>query len=112
MTCSRDTDTVDGGVCDFSILDWSCKKLPRVARSSLSAEAQAATIAVGELALLRLAHEELLAAKVELDNVNATFQKGVSATMITDCEAIFDAECNSETAGLGATDRRCSTEIL
>ena len=93
-------------------MDWSCKKLPRVARSSLSAEAQAATIAEGELTILRLANEELTKGGVDLQNFDHALQAGVPDTMITDCKALYDAECKVETAGLGVADRRCSIEIL
>ena len=99
MTCA-------GEVCDFSVLDWSCKTLPRVAKSSVAAEVQAATIAEGELAILRLAHQEMLGAKREFDDIDTILKQGIRATMITDCKALFDAECKSETARLGMANRR------
>ena len=112
MTCAGDAGAVDGQIADFSLLDWSCRKLPRVARSSLAAEAQAASIAEGELFFLRLAFAELNGTVIDLDRANEIVQNGTPATMITDCKALYDAELKSETAGLGVADRRCSIEIL
>ena len=39
----------EGKATKLSIVDWSCKKLARVCRSSLSAEAQASTAAIDTL---------------------------------------------------------------
>ncbi len=33
MTCAGDSDAADGALGQFNIIDWTCKKLPRVARS-------------------------------------------------------------------------------
>ena len=52
----------------------------------------------------------MLGAKMEFDDVNLVLKQGTRATVITDCKALFDAECKSETAGLGVADRRCSIE--
>ena len=74
--------------------------MPRVARSNLAADAQSATIAEGEWALLRLAHEEFPGDTMEFVDVTSLIEKGVRATMISDCKALLDAECKSEAAGL------------
>ncbi len=61
---------------------------------------------------MRLAHGEISGRHIDLENVDDTLESGINATMITDCRALFDAGCKSETAGLGVADRRCSIEIL
>ena len=109
--CATDPTAHNGGLSEFSIVDWASRKLPRVCRSSLACEAQSATLADGETMIMRLLLKELLSGRVDLQNPEAEVHQ-VPATMITDCKGLFDGIEKIESAGLGSSDRRVSIELL
>ena len=100
---------LESGEGPYHILDWKSFRLPRVARSSLSAEAQAAGCAsdATEFACRYFEHlrfpdwslAELLQAKSVLNPV-----------MITDAKALYDSY-HRESLISNVTDRRSSLEI-
>ena len=93
----------------LTIVDWSSKKLTRMCRSSLSAEAQSATIAVDELEWTKVFMAAMVDPNVPIQNDETMLKFGVSA-VITDAKALFDST-TSVTSGLKLSERRTAIEI-
>lgn len=78
-------------------LSWRSGKLPRIARSSLSAEIQALAEGEQELMMLRVQWAELLGHHVDLRKPHlATSQ--IPAAMVVDAKSVYDAVQKGETA--------------
>jgi len=109
VTCLGEAAAASNGCwTDMSLVAWGTGKLPRVARSSLSAEVQQACIAEEETFLVRLMWAEIngVDSMTADDIVNA-----VPAFQTTDAKALFDA-VKSETSALGLKERRSGIELL
>ena len=92
----------------YHILDWKSSKLPRVARSSLSAEAQAAGLASDATEFACRYYEHLLHPLVPLALLQMT--SVLEPVLITDAKAVFDSY-HREALVSNVTDRRSSLEI-
>ena len=78
-------------------LSWRSGKLPRIARSSLSAEIQALAEGEQELMMLRAQWAEMLGIPVDLRKPHlATCQ--IPAAMVVDAKSVYDAVQKGETA--------------
>jgi hypothetical protein len=87
------------GACDPRILDgtpskvcpisWKSGRLPRVARSSLSAEIQAFSIAEEELMMVRMEWLEMCGETVPIHNPVSVFPL-VKGVLVTDARSLFD----------------------
>ena len=66
----------------FSLLSWCCKRLPRVARSSEAAEAQACAEALDELDWCRLVWHEMTTGTVNLTTPEESYSS--SSTVVTE----------------------------
>ena len=106
-----DAQTAAGELGTFSVVDWGTKKLRRVARSSLSAEMQAASDCEGELLYCRMAYLEMQKGHVSLENPNEVV-KEIPADLITDSKALYDSLMKNESACLGLEERRSGIEGL
>ena len=93
----------------LTILDWSSKKLVRMCRSSLSAEAQSATIAVDELEWSKVFFAAMVNPYVPIQD-DATMHKFGGSAVITDAKALFDST-TAVTSGLKLSERRTAIEI-
>ena len=93
----------------YHILDWRSTKLPRVARSSLSAEAQAAGVAPDATEFACRFYEHLLHPLVPLAQL-LQMKSSLEPVMITDAKAVFDSY-HREALVSNVTDRRSSLEI-
>lgn len=97
IIATADPRVLQGETVDLQIVDWSSRKLPRVCRSSLSAEAQAAGIAVDAMEYVQLFHNEM---------VRTSSKQSI---LITDCKSLYDAALKDNHSH--GSDRRTSIEI-
>ena len=93
----------------LTVIDWSSKKLVRMCRSSLSAEAQSATIAIDELEWAKVFFAAMLNPFIPIqeDQTMHVFQE---SPVITDAKALYDSAL-SVTPGLKLSERRTAIEI-
>ncbi|CAK0844297.1 unnamed protein product [Prorocentrum cordatum] len=95
-------------------ISWRSCKLPRVARSSTSAEVQMMTEPLDEISYVRLFIYELECGQVDYTNkqhVNDAISS-CPGVLVTDGKSGYDAIEKSESAGLGLRDKRTSIECL
>ena len=93
----------------YHIVDWKSFKLPRVARSSLSAEAQSAGCAADATEFACRYYEHLLQPDVPLATL-INMKSRLAPTLVTDAKALFDSY-HRESLVSNVTDRRSSLEI-
>ena len=98
----------EGRAMKLSVLDWSSRKLARVCRSSLAAEAQSASVAVDALEWLRICWSLMLWPTISYED-DSVLQSTGESPVLTDAKALFDS-VNSLTQNK-ASDRRTSIEI-
>ena len=93
----------------LTVIDWSSKKLVRMCRSSLAAEAQSATIAVDELGWAKVFFAATVNpyVPIQLDETMHLFKE---SPVITDAKALYDS-AGSVTPGLKLSERRTAIEI-
>ncbi len=94
---------------DYHILDWKSLKLPRIARSSLAAEAQAAACASDATEFACRYFEHLKAPTIPLRDL-LRMKSDLEPVLITDAKALFDSY-HRESIVSSVTDRRISLEI-
>ena len=94
---------------DYHILDWRSLKLPRIARSSLAAEAQAAACASDATEFACRYFEHLKSPTVSLREL-LHMKSSLEPVLITDAKALFDSY-HRESIVSSVTDRRISLEI-
>ena len=104
------SSTFEGVESEYHLVDWRSFKLPRVARSSLSAEAQAAGQACDALEFACRFWEHLLHPRAPLQELLA-MPSSLSPTMITDAKALFDSFHREGLSG-NLVDKRTGLEIL
>ena len=104
------TDAVFAEETPYHVIDWRSFKLPRVARSSLSAEAQACGQAsdMDEYICRFWSCMRYPPSKLRdcLDEKST-----LVPTLITDAKALFDSYHKESVAGASSVDRRTSLEI-
>lgn len=101
--------TLDAEEGDYHVWDWRSFKLPRVARSSLSAEAQAAGQASDALELCCRFWEHLLKPSYSLRELLGT-PSSLKPCLVTDAKALYDSY-HRESVTTSVTDKRTSLEI-
>lgn len=106
--CSKD-EMIEGKGMKISIIDWSSKKLARVCRSSLSAEAQSATAAVDSLEWVKVFWALMLWHNMDFANDTVLTCTGES-TVLTDAKALYDS-VNSLTQSK-VTEKRTAIEVV
>ena len=107
-----DASVLDGSRSSFSPLSWQSRKLPRVARSSTSAEVQMASSATDT-------HEFMKQLLIEWFNKESVLLHGADEVMrlfpsvlILDSKNLFDAMSRIETSGLQLEEKRTAIEVL
>ena len=93
----------------FHVLDWRSLKLPRVARSSLAAEAQAAAQAADSVDYVCRFWECLCSPGLRLAEVLQK-RSPLRPVLITDAKALYDSY-HRESVTANVTDRRIALEI-
>ena len=108
--CHKD---VADGKCEghYNVLDWRSWKLPRVARSTLSAESQAASEAANSLMYTSLFWNMIFRALLPLDSVE-TGHLANSPKLIVDAKALYDILVKEEIQAATGADKRTTIEAL
>lgn len=105
-----DQGGLDGEARPLICLDWGSRKLPRVCRSSLSAEAQACANAVDRLEWCVNMLVGILAPQLQVGSSEA-YDFLPRHVVVTDSRGLYDAS-QSQTAGLGIQDKRTAIEVM
>ena len=105
-----DQGGLDGEARPLICLDWGSRKLPRVCRSSLSAEAQACANAVDRLEWCVNMLVGILAPQLQVGSPEA-YDFLPRHVVVTDSRGLYDAS-QSQTAGLGIQDKRTAIEVM
>ena len=95
----------------ISVISWHNGKLARVARSSNSAELEAAADPEGELSYIRLSLRELLGETIPLQRWQEAAAL-IPSVLVLDYRGVYDALARSESACLGLKDKRSGLEAL
>ncbi|CAE7794276.1 RE2 [Symbiodinium sp. CCMP2592] len=97
----------------INVISWRSYKLPRVARSSLSAEAQALSNCEQELMYARLAWFELNGGKVDVNNPAAGTSQ-VPGHLIIDARGVYDTLMKADPgmASFNVKDKYTSLELM
>ena len=99
----------DGHPFPLTVIDWCSRKLPRVCRSSLAAEAQTMTSAVDNLEWVKMVFGLMIWPSEKADSEHVMKWLGVSPA-ITDARALFDAS-TSATPGMKLAEKRTAIEV-
>ncbi|CAK0841512.1 unnamed protein product, partial [Prorocentrum cordatum] len=91
----------------FVAMEWASKKLQRLCRSSLSAEAQAAASGADSLMWVKVSLAWNLHPDMELEEAMVYLEE---SPFITDAKCLYDAS-RSSTAGLGIMEKRTAIEV-
>ena len=83
-------EDVKAGQGRVNLVSWRSQKLPRVARSSLSAEAQALSLAEQALMWCRLTWRELLGDDVDITKASESASR-TKNYLIIDARGVYDA---------------------
>ena len=104
------TDEIFQGEIHFHIIDWRSFKLPRVARSSLSAEAQACGQSSDMAEYVARFWSCMLRPTQNLrDHLDET--STLQPCLITDAKALYDSYHKESLAGASTVDKRTGLEI-
>lgn len=94
----------------ISTLTWSSKKIARVVRSTLSAEAYAMSNSVDRLGWMRLLWGVINISNFDWRQPSVGFRQLPLATIVTDCKSLFDLV--SRTAMPSCEEYRTTLEVL
>ena len=109
LTMLVSKDVFDGTEGAYHIIDWRSSKLPRVARSSLGAEAQSASQACDNMDFVCRFYQHLLEPNEPLANILHK-PSPLEPTLVTDAKALYDSYYR-ESLSSGLTDKRTGLEI-
>ena len=87
---AREQNALEAEEGDYHVWDWRSFKLPRVARSSLSAEAQAAGQASDALELCCRFWEHLIKPQLKLRDLLGA-PSSLKPVLVTDAKALYDS---------------------
>ena len=103
-------DTFEGKECPYHVLDWRSFRLPRIARSSLAAEAQSAAQAVDSTEFVIRFWHMTLHPNATLKETLAIDRPSLAPIFVTDAKALYDS-FHRHAINHGATDKRTSLEL-
>ena len=89
---------------------WSSRKIPRVVRSTLSAEAVALGAALDQLSWLRIFWEWMKNPGVDWSNPNQVLAEAPQAVVATDCKSVYDLSTKTSTPA--CSEYRTTLECL
>ena len=102
-------DEASGKPTELNILDYGSKKLPRKARSSLTAEVQAGSLGVDQLEWTKVFVTKIFKPWWSSTTCDTARWTG-NSPVITDAKSLYDAT-RSPAAGLSLTEKRTSLEL-
>ena len=100
----------EGVETPYHVLEWRSFKLPRIARSSLSAEAQSAATAVDSTEFVVRFRHMIFNPQESLKDTLQVKNPTLSPTFITDAKALYDSY-HRDAINHGATDKRTNLEL-
>eukprot|EP00913_Durusdinium_trenchii_P012298 g11547.t1 len=106
--CSQ-SELDDGKPMPLTMVNWHSKKLPRICRSSLSAESQALAATIDEMEWCKIFFTCFTDVNIAIDGEDA-LQKMSMSPVATDAKSLYDAT-HSITAGMKLSERRTAIEI-
>ena len=106
---ASESELRSGDPINMTIVDWHSKKLVRMCRSSLSAEAQASAAAVDELEWCKVFWSTMINPTLSIET-NETLQHSGLSYVLTDAKSLFDAS-KSITSGMHLSERRTAIEV-
>ena len=103
----------EGRPSQINMVSWKSGKLPRVARSSLSAEIQAFSIAEEELMYIRLQWLEFIGHDIPMHDPASLVQKS-HGVMVTDARSLYDIiwKGATNTSGFGLKEKYSVLDML
>lgn len=101
----------DGKAVPYCLVDWRSWKLPRVARSSLSAEAQAASETADAMMYNITFWQLIWHPTLAIDDITAC-QLPNKPCIVTDAKALYDLLTKQELQPNSGADKRTSVELL
>jgi len=106
VIAATEPSILEGKPCPINMVSWKSGRLPRVSRSSLSAEIQAFSIAEEELMYVRIQWAEMMGHEIPLRKPGELLQK-VPGVMVTDAKSLFDVikKGPQNTSGLGLKEK-------
>ena len=110
LICATDSHLNKNEQAPISPLTWSSKKIARVVRSTLSAEAFSMSRSVDKLGWLRLLWGSLNINDFNWREPPKGFQQLPKATIVTDCKSLFDLV--TRTAMPSCEEYRTTLEVL
>ena len=103
-------EAFEGVETPYHVLDWKSMKLPRVARSSLAAEAQASSAAADNVEFIVRFWNELFNPQLELKSNLALLESSLQPVLITDAKALYDTY-HRDAFNHGSNDKRTALEV-
>jgi hypothetical protein len=110
LMCATNSDLDKNQKAPISPLSWISKKIARVVRSTLSAEAFSMSNSVDRLGWMRLLWGTINIANFDWRNPPKGFQQLPVATIVTDCKSLYDLV--SRTAMPSCEEFRTTLEVL
>ena len=104
-------DVIDGKEGNYQLLDWRSWKLPRVARSSLAAESQAASEAADAMLYASTFWKLIWSPYLALEDPSTPMLKH-SPCLVTDAKALYDLLIKQDLQSGGGADKRTTIEVL
>ena len=112
ITLLMEKGVLEGKKTGFCVLNWSSRRLKRVARSSTSAEVQMTGNALDNHEFVKLGWYNMLKPK-DIDlRQSDTYLKEIPSCLVCDAKNIFDGIVKVETSGLHMEERRTAIELL
>ena len=109
MFVATEEEINSGKPMPLTLIDWHSRKLTRMCRSSLSAEAQAAAAAVDELEWIKVFATAMVNPFIAIEKEESLQMFGFSP-MAIDAKSLYDA-ARSVSAGLRLSERRTAIEV-
>ena len=108
-----DAKILNGQSSQLNLISWKSGKLPRVARSSLSAEIQAFSITEEELMFVRLQWLEMIGCDIPLRDP-ASIVKQSPGVLVTDARSLFNViqKGPASTSGFGLKEKYSALDMM
>ena len=106
---SNEEQLLSGEPMPLTMIDWHSRKLHRMCRSSMAAEAQASAAAVDELEWCKVFWSTMINPMLPIETEQTLRVSGLSY-VLTDAKSLFDAS-KSVTSGMHLNERRTAIEV-
>ena len=111
MVLAVPREALDGKTVKYTLLDWASRRLPRVAKSTLSAETQSYDNASDSTEWVRTLLSSLTDASFNMKSFASELHKW-PATVVTDCKSLYDVLSKDNSTGQATTEKRGAIEMI